>query len=241
MPRLPVFFQTMSILIIDDDRELGEMLVDFLAGEGLSATVITCGTEGLEEIRRNPPEAIVLDVMLPGMSGFDVLRAIRSQSSIPVIMLTARGEDTDRIVGLELGADDYLPKPFNPRELAARLRAVLRRSAPGESPGHRTTVGELSLDPTRRTVDLNGEALALTGAEFDILARLIRDPGEIVSKDELARSALGRELAPFDRSVDTHVSRLRGKIGPLPDDTPRIRSVRGRGYMYVIDSHEPDS
>ncbi len=226
----------MHILIIDDDRELGEMLADFLATEGLETTVCNDGESGLESVRTLEPDAVVLDVMLPGMGGFDVLRAIRAETDTPVIMLTARGEDTDRIVGLELGADDYLPKPFNPRELSARLRAVLRRSRPEQGSQSETLLaGGLRLEPGQRRASLDGSTLRLTSAEFEILERLMSDAGEVVSKDELARHALGRELAPFDRSVDTHISRLRSKLGPLSNGEPRIQSLRGRGYMLVTE------
>jgi len=224
-----------QVLIIDDDAELGVMLNTFLGGEGLAVRHVTHGDAGLAAIREHMPDAVVLDVMLPDMSGFDVLRAIRAASQVPVIMLTARGEDTDRIIGLELGADDYLPKPFNPRELAARLRAVLRRTA-GEvtdQPIPMLTAGALELDPRSRSAMLHGERLRLTGAEFAILERLLAEPGAIVSRDALAEHALGRRLTPYDRSIDTHVSRLRTKLGPLASGEPRIQSQRGRGYRYV--------
>lgn len=224
-----------QVLIIDDDAELGVMLTTFLGGEGLAVRHVTLGDAGLAAIRGQLPDAVVLDVMLPDMSGFDVLRAIRAASQVPVIMLTARGEDTDRIIGLELGADDYLPKPFNPRELAARLRAVLRRTA-GEVADQSVptlAAGELELDPRSRRATLDGEPLRLTGAEFAILECLLIDPGAIVSRDVLAEHALGRRLTPYDRSIDTHVSRLRTKLGPLASGEPRIQSQRGRGYRYV--------
>ncbi|TVQ41702.1 MAG: DNA-binding response regulator [Wenzhouxiangella sp.] len=219
------------ILIIDDDAELGQMLADFLGREGWSCELAGDGETGLEQLQANRPDAVVLDVMLPGKSGFDVLREIRAASQLPVIMLTARGEDTDRIVGLELGADDYLPKPFNPRELAARLRAILRRSQvtavqPLQQAG-------LVLDARLRKLSLDGNSIQLTAAEFAVLEKLMQQAGEVIAKDDLARHALGRELMPFDRSIDTHISRLRAKLGPLPDGEPRIQSVRGRGYLLV--------
>jgi two-component system, OmpR family, response regulator CpxR len=219
------------ILIIDDDNELGQLLAEFLAREGWSSELAGDGELGLKMLADDRFDAVVLDVMLPGKNGFEVLRELRGYSQLPVIMLTARGEDTDRIVGLELGADDYLPKPFNPRELVARLRAILRRShAPSAGP---LKLAGLSLDPQSRKVSVDGQAVQLTGAEFALLEKLIAAAGEVVSKDDLARHALGRELMPFDRSVDTHVSRLRAKLGPLPDGEPRIQSVRGRGYLLV--------
>jgi len=219
------------ILIIDDDAELGRMLADFLGREGWTCDLAGDGEAGLEQLHADRPDAVVLDVMLPGKSGFDVLREIRAASQLPVIMLTARGEDTDRIVGLELGADDYLPKPFNPRELAARLRAVMRRSQairaqPMQQAG-------LVLDGRTRKVDLQGQPIQLTAAEFAVLEKLMEQTGEVIAKDDLARHALGRELMPFDRSIDTHISRLRTKLGPLPDGEPRIQAVRGRGYLLV--------
>lgn len=226
----------MKILIIDDDRELSAMLEEYLAGEGFAVSTRSDGRTGLDQAAAGGFDAVVLDVMLPGLGGFDVLRGLRKQTSVPVIMLTARGEETDRIVGLELGADDYLPKPFNPRELAARLRAITRRSQPAPGENEDTLrAGALHLQPARRRASLHGETLRLTSAEFSILERLIAVPGEVISKDELAEHALGRTLSPFDRSVDTHVSRLRGKLGPLPDGEARIQSVRGQGYVLVAD------
>ena len=220
-----------TILVIDDDQALGEMLGSFLESEGWSVNIAHDGRKGLDLAITNPPDAVVLDVMLPGLGGFDVLRALRLKSNVPVIMLTARGDETDRIVGLELGADDYLPKPFNPRELAARLRAILRRVAPDEA----LTLSQdnLSMDRQSRRVTLDSDAISLTGAEFAILERLLLAGGSVVSKDELCQHALGRELLPYDRSVDTHISRLRGKLGETSSGEPRIQSIRGRGYILV--------
>lgn len=220
-----------NILIIDDDRELGDMLVEYLSREGLTARVCSDGRDGMSTAVEGDFDAIVLDVMLPGINGFDVLRGIRASSQVPVIMLTARGEDTDRIVGLELGADDYLPKPFNPRELTARLRAILRRSrsqAEGTLEHH-----DVHLDRQARRVSVGDDVIDLTAAEFAILERLLERAGQVVSKDELAEHALGRSLAPFDRSIDTHVSRLRRKLGPSVSGSPRIQAVRGRGYLLI--------
>jgi len=228
---------TRRVLIIDDDVALATMLTEYLGGEGLAVVHAAYGREGLAMLQADALDAVVLDVMLPDMSGFDVLRAIRLEGQVPVIMLTARGEDTDRIIGLELGADDYLPKPFNPRELAARLRAVLRRSAAEEVAEPATlAAGALELDLRSRRVKLDGQPLRLTGAEFAILERLLAEPGAIISRDALAEHALGRRLTPYDRSIDTHVSRLRTKLGPLRDGQPRIQSQRGRGYRYVAES-----
>lgn len=223
--------QPRRILIVDDDRELGRMLAEFLAGEGIEATTVGDGEAGQRQALDGGYDAVVLDVMLPGRNGFDVLRGIRAKSQVPVIMLTARGEDSDRIVGLELGADDYLPKPFNPRELAARLRAVLRRT--GAEPGEALQCLDLCLDRQTRQVTVKDQPISLTAAEFAILERLMSASGETISKDELAEHALGRSLSPFDRSVDTHISRLRGKLGPLDNGEPRIQSIRGRGYLLI--------
>ncbi len=230
------------VLIIDDDVALAAMLEAFLEGEGLDVSHAADGAGGLKRVRNTPPDAVVLDVMLPDMSGFDVLRSLRGEhgapaAAIPVIMLTARGEDTDRIIGLELGADDYLPKPFNPRELAARLRAVLRRTAGDAAGATQDTAqgGDLQLDAHSRRVRVGDRLLRLTGAEFAILERLLAEPGEVINREVLSEHALGRRLTPFDRSVDTHVSRLRSKLGPLSDGEPRIQSQRGRGYRLVLE------
>ena len=220
------------VLIIDDDVELCSMLEDFLSGEGMDVSAVHDGISGVERTTStNAPDAVVLDVMMPGATGFDVLREIRRHHDVPVIMLTARGDDTDRIVGLELGADDYLPKPFNPRELAARLRAVWRRGRLDPDPVAKR-VGRLQLDSGRRRVDSPDSELALTGAEFALLELLMRTPGEVHSKDELSVHALGREAMPFDRSVDTHISRLRQKLQEANAGVI-IQNVRGRGYCLL--------
>jgi two-component system, OmpR family, response regulator CpxR len=176
----------------------------------------------------------VLDVMPPGLNGFDVLRAVRASSRVPVLMLTARGDDVDRIVGLELGADDYLSKPFNPRELVARIRAILRRTqdAPPR-PGEPFTVDDVTVDFGRRTVTRAGTAVTLTAVELTLLELLMRAAGSVVRKDDLARGALGRSLLPFDRSIDVHVSRVRKKLGPRPDGGERIATLRAVGYLYT--------
>jgi two-component system response regulator CpxR len=176
---------------------------------------------------------IVLDVMLPGMSGFDVLRRIRAESRTPVLMLTAKGDTRDRVLGLELGADDYLPKPFDSSELAARIRAILRRVPPR---GGTIDQGDVSIDPGSRVVRLHGEPVTLTTVEFDLLAVLLRAAGGAVGRPELVREVLGREFSPFDRSIDTHVCNLRRKLGPLPDGSERIKGVRGAGYQYALPS-----
>jgi two-component system response regulator CpxR len=223
------------LLVIDDDRELCALLRDFLEGEGHEVRARFDGTSALADLEADEPDLVVLDVMLPGMNGFDVLRELRARSRVPVVMLTARGEDVDRIVGLELGADDYLPKPFNPRELAARIREVLRRAgapAPGSVPD-RLHVGDLELDPGARVARRGEGEVALTGVEFSILEMLLRDAGRVVSRDDLSRQVLGRRPSTFDRSLDVHLSNLRRKLGPRPDGGDRIKTVRGVGFQYL--------
>ncbi len=218
-------------------------MAEFLGQEGFTVTAVHEGTAGVERALSGEFLLIVLDVMLPGMSGFDVLRRIREHSDVPVIMLTARGEDVDRIVGLEIGADDYMPKPFNPRELTARMRAVLRRvdggSVSAETGPRPLAVGDLSLDLGARVVRRGHEAVTLTGIEFAVLEILIRSAGQVVGRDELSRSALGRRASTIDRSLDVHVSNLRKKLGPLPNDMERIKTVRGVGYQYVLPAVDP--
>ncbi len=225
------------ILVIDDDMELCELLQDYLEGEGFSIDAVHRGDQGVEVAAGQAHDLVVLDVMLPGLNGFDVLRKIREHNRIPVIMLTARGDDVDRIVGLELGADDYLPKPFNPRELVARIRAIQRRleGLPGKS---RTQaeyrVGDIVLNATNRTVRQNGEAVELTSMEFSLLEVLLAHAGEIVSREDLVVQVLGRQLSAYDRSIDVHVSALRKKLGHNYQQTERIRTVRGIGYLYSL-------
>lgn len=224
-----------KLLVIDDDRELCALLRDFLEGEGHEVRARFDGASALSDVEADEPDLVVLDVMLPGMNGFDVLRELRARSHVPVVMLTARGEDVDRIVGLELGADDYLPKPFNPRELAARIRAVLRRASaagPG-GPLERLRVGDLELDPGARVVRCDGDEVPLTGVEFSILEMLVRAAGRVVNRDDLSRQVLGRRPSTFDRSLDVHLSNLRRKLGAMPDGGDRIKTVRGVGFQYV--------
>ncbi len=225
------------ILIIDDDVALCEMLAEYLSIEGFNATCVHDGESGLVQASEHEWSAVVLDVMLPGMSGFELLRRLRTQSKVPVLMLTARGEDTDTVVGLELGADDYVAKPANPRVLAARLRALVRRGGPEEEEetvdDGLLRVGDLTLDPGGRKVTLAGEPIELTGAEFKLLSMLLEEAGEVVSKERLAAEGLGRALLAHDRRVDTHISQIRRKLGDLPDGGPRICNLRGVGYQYV--------
>lgn len=218
------------VLIIDDDRELCSLLQDFLGLEGFRADAIHDGAEAVEALKGNEYDAIVLDVMLPRIQGFDVLRKLREFSATPVIMLTARGEDTDRIVGLEMGADDYLPKPCNPRELAARLRAILRRTE-GARASQPTLLeaDKLRVSTTERRAEYAGTEVKLTTSEFNVLLVLMRHAGEVVNKELICQQALGRALTPYDRSVDVHVSNLRKKLG----DNELIKNVRGVGYQLV--------
>ena len=181
---------------------------------------------------------VVLDVMLPGLNGFEVLRRIRNKSRIPVLLLTARGEDVDRIVGLEIGADDYLPKPFNPRELVARIRAILRRTRTAEKPGagqppEILLVGDIELDPATRTVRQNGNPVELTSVEFNLLEVLLREAGRVVSRERLVDTVLSRKFSPFDRSIDMHVSKIRRKLGDSDTGTDHIKTVRGVGYIFA--------
>jgi len=226
-----------TVLIIDDDRELCALLGEFLQLEGFTVSALHDGAQALLHCREQRYDALVLDVMLPGMQGLEVLRQLRVFCDSPVLMLTARGEDTDRIVGLELGADDYLPKPCNPRELAARLRAILRRSqAPGEDSGGGGTAvaaGLTHVDPAARSATHAGRALHLTGAEFNILKVLVADAGKVVDKESLSKQALGRPLAAYDRSVDVHISKLRKKLAAAGGNN-LIASVRGAGYQFLL-------
>jgi len=226
----------MAILIIDDDTELCELITEYLEDEGLDVDSVHDGVAGVERCLSNEPDLVILDVMLPGLGGFAVLSKIRETSKVPVIMLTARGEEVDRIVGLEMGADDYLPKPFNPRELVARIRAILRRTVGTAGAGEESAmiiVDDLEMDIGSRRVSCSLGDVDLTGAEFAVLETLVRSAGTVVSRDELSRRALGRRASAFDRSLDVHLSNLRKKLGQLPGGGERIKTVRGVGYLYV--------
>lgn len=222
------------LLLVDDDRELCAMLSDYLSGEQFVVSTAHDGAAGLQALRAGSYAAVVLDITMPVMDGFECLRQLRAFSRVPVIMLTARGDEVDRIVGLEIGADDYLPKPFNPRELLARLRAILRR---GQSPRPDAPLitGDLTLDSAALSLLVGSRAVALTATEFGVLEQLARSVGQVVNKAVLSEQVLGRRLLPFDRSLDTHVARLRKKLGPRADGSPRIRTVRGQGYLLVQD------
>jgi DNA-binding response OmpR family regulator len=221
------------VLVIDDDAELCALVSRYLTAEGFEIERAFSGADGLERALLGKYSLIMLDVMMPDLNGFDVLRRIRTESRTPVLMLTARGDTLDRILGLEMGADDYLPKPFDPSELAARIRAILRRSNAHIGAPRRINVADVELDTGARTVRCNGAIVDLTAVEFDLLAALMKAAGTPVSREDLVRSVLGREFSPFDRSIDTHVCNLRKKLGRLRDDVERIKGVRGTGYLYV--------
>jgi two-component system response regulator CpxR len=220
------------LLLVDDDVELCEILTEYFAAEGFDVESVHDGVRGLERARSGEHAMVILDLLLPGLRGLDVLRQLRAESNVPVLILTARGEDVDRIVGLELGADDYLPKPFNSRELLARVRAILRRARPSDDTS-RIEIGDVMLDPLARQAWRAGRALSLTMAEFVLLEALVRHPGQVQSRARLAEHVLGRRLATFDRSIDVHVSNLRKKLGDAPGAREHIRAVRGEGYVFV--------
>ena len=227
------------ILLADDDVELTEMLSQYLGGEGFAVETAHDGESALAMVRRGGFDLMVLDVMMPGKNGFDVLRELRASSLLlPVLMLTARDEDVDSIVGLELGADDYLPKPCNPRVLVARIRAILRRAmsgaagAAGASPAA-LVLGDLEMHTGTRRVTCGGQPVAMTSTEYSVLEVLLREAGHVVSKADLSERALGRKLTRYDRSLDMHVSSLRRKLGPLHGGEERIKTVRGVGYQYT--------
>ena len=230
------------ILMIDDDAELCEMVGEYLALEGFGVSARHDGAAGLAAASGGDYEAVLLDVMLPQLSGFEVLKKLRGGDSAgaqtPVLMLTARGQAVDRIVGLEVGADDYLPKPFDERELVARLRAILRRvrPAPENASEDRAMlkVGDLQIDTGARVAKCGAQTLNLTAVEFDLLALLASSAGEIVTRETISKQILDRNLSAFDRSVDTHISRLRRKIGAYSDGAERVKTVRGVGYIYAL-------
>jgi DNA-binding response OmpR family regulator len=230
-----------NILIIDDDIELCELLTDYLGQEGFDVETVNDGPLGALRALVGNHALIVLDVMLPGMNGFDVLRKIRTQSNIPVLMLTARGDDVDRIVGLEMGADDYLPKPFNPRELIARIRAIQRRAEPDQGgrhviakPSDNLVLGDVEIQIANQTVLCKAKQLEVTAVEFSLLKELLLNAGNVVPREQLAENVLGRKLTMFDRSIDVHISSLRKKLGRHIGSHDRIRSIRGVGYQYIL-------
>ena len=232
------------LLIIDDDHGLVNLLKRFLEAEGFEVDAAFDHPSGLKAARSGEHELVILDVMLPGGSGFELLKSLRQESSTPVLLLTARGEAVDRILGLEIGADDYLAKPFDPRELVARIRAVLRRTREGVPTGTRLdadqklSVGDIEMSLATRTVTCGGQSVDLTSVEFNVLELLLRHAGNVVTREQLAEVALGRPLNPFDRSVDVHVSRLRKKLGCNPGSDELIRPIRGIGYFMPASAPE---
>ncbi len=227
----------MRILIIDDDTELCDLLTEYLEQEGFAVSACHDAQQGLATALSGDHAFLILDVMLPGFSGFDLLRQIRLSSPVPVLMLTARGDEVDRIVGLEMGADDYLPKPFNPRELVARIRAVQRRGENGfghrRTPPGKLTADDIVIDLGTRTVFQNSAEIPLTAVEFSLLHALIKRIGQVVNREDLAQEVLGRKLEMFDRSIDVHISSLRKKLGHNLNGVERIKTVRSVGYLYV--------
>lgn len=228
-----------QILIIDDDEELCELVSEFLTVEGFRVECVNDGENGLKQALTDEQDLVILDVMLPGKNGFEVLCELRETSKIPVLMLTARGEDSERISGLEAGADDYLPKPFNARELVARVRAILRRT--DVSPDSKLTeedklqVDDVEVKISARSATKNGEDLSLTSVEFELLAVLLKNAGTIVKKEDLSEQVLERRLSPYDRSLDMHISNLRKKLEAHGSDEERIKTIRSVGYIYTLD------
>jgi DNA-binding response OmpR family regulator len=230
-----------QILLVDDDVELCGLIAEYLVQEGFEVTAVHDGRDGLSAALSGRFSLVILDVMLPYLMGFDVLRLLRKESNIPVIMLTARGEAIDRILGLEFGADDYLPKPVNPRELSARIHAVLRRApfvvkTALTKTTRRIVVGDIELDPGSRSVWRQHVRLELTSVEFDILRAFLSAPARIVKREKLVKATLKRNLLPSDRSIDVHLSNLRRKLGAGPDGGERIKTIRGVGYVYAVAS-----
>lgn len=225
-----------KILLVDDDMELCELLRDFLLGEGFEVDMVHDGGQVIPKVNQSKYDVIVLDVMIPSLNGFEVLRKLRDVSKTPVLMLTAKGDTVDRIVGLELGADDYLAKPCNPRELVARLRAILRRISSQQSASKSDDtiiVDNLKIHLGSRTVYFSDESVVLTGAEFAVLEWLMRSPGQVISKDVLTEEALGRKLTPYDRSIDVHISNIRKKLAAHNASKDLIINIRGAGYMLT--------
>jgi len=226
-----------KILIVDDDEELCELVSEYLTVEGFDVKCANDGEEGLNQALSDEYDLAILDVMLPRMNGFDVLRKLRETSKLPVLMLTARGDDMERIVGLEIGADDYLPKPFNPRELAARLRAILRRATrrnDENGSGENLDVDGIQISPASRAAVLDGIDLNLTSVEFELLRVMLSEAGKVVKKEDLSQRVLERDLSPYDRSLDMHISNLRKKLGARGNGTERIKTIRSVGYIYTL-------
>ncbi len=229
------------VLVVDDDVELCDLIAEYLKPEGFEVQAVHDGETGLERALAGESDLVVLDMMLPGISGLDVLRKLRERSRIPVLILTARGQDVDRIVGLEIGADDYLGKPFNPRELLARIRAILRRTKTGPASGEpkKIAIGDVEMDLGARTVRKAGDGVELTSLEFNLLEKLMMQAGDVVTREQIAQEILGRRFVAYDRSIDMHVSKLRRKLGRYADGEERIKSIRGVGYVYTLPATEP--
>ena len=227
------------ILIIDDDEKLRKLLKEYLEGYEFKVLTLPDGEAVLNAMSKESPEFVILDVMLPKKDGLEVLKEIRAASKVPVIMLTAKGEEADRVVGLELGADDYLPKPFSPRELLARIRAVLRRLEPGMKPaagereGQRVEAGNLVLDKAKQTLLIGGKEVALSSTEYRVLKVLMENPNRVLSRDQIMTLAQGKDFMAFDRSIDVHISKLRAKLESDPRSPQRIKTIWGSGYMFV--------
>lgn len=223
-----------KILMIDDDVELVEMVRDYLTREGFEVAVVHDGETGVREALSGCYAIAVVDVMMPGINGIEVLRRVRRESTLPILMLTARGDDTDRIVGLELGADDYVPKPCTARELTARIRAILKRTGnTGIAESRAIRVGTLVVWPEKRKIEQAGQPVELTSTEFGLLEVLVRNAGQVVSKEELSEQALGRPLMRFDRSIDMHMCNIRQKLGEAADGRSHIQTVIRKGYMLI--------
>ena len=223
-----------TVLIVDDDTRLSAMVSDYLDENGFKASTAATATEGLAALKQRAPDAVILDIMLPDIDGFETCRRIRAVSDVPVLMLTAKGDEMDRIVGLEIGADDYLPKPFNPRELLARLKAILRRRGGGATSAERVLrFGRLEIEPSSRIARLDGSACTLTSYQFDLLVALAENAGRTLSREQLMDKVKGAELEAFDRSIDVHISRIRAAIEDDPKHPKRIVTVRGAGYVFA--------
>lgn len=228
-----------KVLIIDDDAKLRRLLEEYLGSYDFQVMTLEDGTDALNTIKAQSPDMVILDIMMPKMDGLEVLKMIRAGHKVPVIMLTARGEDADRIVGLELGADDYLPKPFNPRELLARMKAVWRRSLPGDKSGsepdeeHLVRAGGLVLNKATRNVSTDEREIELSTTEYKLLEALMENSNRVLNRDQLMNLARGRDFMAFDRSIDVHISKLRAKLESNPGSPKRIKTVWGTGYMFV--------
>ena len=227
------------VLLVDDDEKLRRLLKEYLEGYQFQVLTLGDGEAVLNSIRKESPEIVILDIMLPKKDGLEVLKGIREVSRVPVIMLTAKGEEADRVVGLELGADDYLPKPFSPRELLARIKAVLRRLEPGMKPAGdeserlRVEAGNLVLDKARQTLLMEGKEVALSSTEYRVLKVLMENPNRVLSRDQIMTLAQGKDFMAFDRSIDVHISKLRAKLESDPRSPKRIKTIWGSGYMFV--------